>query len=124
MRLTTRLEGRAALAAVVVVALVKVNVKYWVSSILQIEMIQEAWKARFCECFLSFLVTTPRGPRDSGEMTTSIETSCTVVRAKFVVLKGGNGGFGGEAVWSFGVGAVGVVLPLSVGSSSSSVLFV
>jgi hypothetical protein len=65
-------------------------------------MIQVAWKPPRCDCFLSPLVTIPPAFRKSGDMTTSIETSCTVVRARFVVLKGGSEGFVGEAVLLFG----------------------
>jgi hypothetical protein len=42
---TTLLVGRMLCAGSVAVALVKVNVKYWVSSIFQTEMIQAAWMA-------------------------------------------------------------------------------
>jgi hypothetical protein len=49
----------------------------------------------------------------SGETTTSTETSCTVVRARFVLLSGGSGGFDREELRSFVECAVGVVLPLS-----------
>jgi hypothetical protein len=42
---TTLLVGRMLCAGSVAVALVKVNVKYWVSSIFQAEMIQAAWMA-------------------------------------------------------------------------------
>ena len=111
-RLTTRLEGRTVAADCVAVALVKVNVKYCVSSILHMVMIQVAWKALFCGCFLSFFATTPSGPCESGDIMTSTETSNTVLRARFVVLKGGNGGLDGEEVRPFVECAVGVVFPL------------
>jgi hypothetical protein len=42
---TIRLVGRVVCAGSTAVALVKVSVKYWVSSILQTDMIQAAWIA-------------------------------------------------------------------------------
>jgi hypothetical protein len=68
------------------VALVKVNVKYWISSMLHMEMIQDAWVAFEYMSFLSGVCKEPSEPCVSGANTTSTETSCTVVRARLVVL--------------------------------------
>lgn len=73
--LTIRLEGRELWTWLVAVALVKVNVKYCVSSMLQMEIIHDAWMAFEYEVFLSGLCRDPPEPRASGAMTTSTETS-------------------------------------------------
>lgn len=51
---------------------------------------QDACIAFSYAVFLSDLCSVPSGPKTSGATTTSTDTSRTIVRARFVLLKGGN----------------------------------
>jgi len=53
------------------------------------EMIQEACMASLYADLLSDFCSMPSGPKTSGTITTSTATSCTVVRERLVVLRGG-----------------------------------
>lgn len=84
--LTILLEGRALWVGSVAVALVKVNVKYCVSSMLHMEMMQDAWIAFLYGLFFSGWCKEPLGLWMRGDITTSTDTSWTVVRTRLVLL--------------------------------------
>lgn len=115
---TTLLDGCRCLGSAGV-ALVNVSVKYCVSSMLQIEIIQDAWIAFAYELFLSGACNDPLRPWTSGAMTTSTVTSCTVVPARFVLLRGATFRCACELPETCARGpAVGVVWPLPPSSCS------
>lgn len=105
VRTTVRLEGLES-ALPVGLALVKVRVKYWTSSIFQTETIIAACTASPSGRGFAFLPSLDGGGRGVAdfwsEMTTSTHTSCTVVRARFDLLSLGREGLKGAGL-AFGV---------------------
>ena len=81
---------------------------------LHIETMHDACTASLYDPFLSHFCRVSSEPRASGTTTTSTDTSCTVVRARFVLLKGGRDWACWLSCRYMVLSAVGVVCPLAI----------